>query len=633
MCPPCPFSVAARQECLEGLCTDPLAPLDFGYDLGRINAAPELETFDSCVECGTLLTSCTCGAAEARAAADHGSGAALASTLSTRSDCSTASRPGISSQQLPMDAAAAAAAGMFGAAVAAAAAAAGVDPALFRQYRAAGDRQGLLVEERLQAAAAAAAAAAAQRKRAAEGAPEGALPPPAARGRGVETGEAAPAPFSRRWAGASGVGAVVTTGIAGRTSALIQTMSSLTPATPTADAALAPTMGSFIWQHPAQALGSGSMALSSGPAPGAGQRPAGAVTTGVAEAAAALQRHAAAAATAKPAEPGVTLTVHAAPAAAAAAGASPRAHSAAAMASWQAPPASAAAASDKPPASAAGQMPAPPPPTAGSNGGGAARAASRTPRAPARRTSRAASSSGGEGGGRQLPIIPQYREGETRADKLARYRAKRERRRFQKTVRYECRKVGETLLTWFCSMATQLAPAVDPPAAARTLRHSRRAAIVAACVVRLGGRCRACSDASLPCNWAVDCALVSSMVACLACLDALFSAAACPSWYHYLCGVPFASGCPPDPAQPRPLPSCSTMPTCAPASRAGLSLPKSLLPGRPASTGRLAAPLLARARQPHWRLAPWWHAEHAGASSRASVHPHQAAAQRVLREQ
>lgn len=37
-------------------------------------------------------------------------------------------------------------------------------------------------------------------------------------------------------------------------------------------------------------------------------------------------------------------------------------------------------------------------------------------------------------------VIPPYREGETRADKLARYRAKKLRRSFQKKVRYECRK-------------------------------------------------------------------------------------------------------------------------------------------------------------------------------------------------
>lgn len=37
-------------------------------------------------------------------------------------------------------------------------------------------------------------------------------------------------------------------------------------------------------------------------------------------------------------------------------------------------------------------------------------------------------------------VIPPYREGETRAEKLARYRAKKLRRRFQHTVRYQCRK-------------------------------------------------------------------------------------------------------------------------------------------------------------------------------------------------
>ncbi|PRW60522.1 Zinc finger CONSTANS-LIKE 5 isoform A [Chlorella sorokiniana] len=37
-------------------------------------------------------------------------------------------------------------------------------------------------------------------------------------------------------------------------------------------------------------------------------------------------------------------------------------------------------------------------------------------------------------------VIPPYREDETRADKLARYRAKKLRRSFQKKVRYECRK-------------------------------------------------------------------------------------------------------------------------------------------------------------------------------------------------
>jgi hypothetical protein len=40
-----------------------------------------------------------------------------------------------------------------------------------------------------------------------------------------------------------------------------------------------------------------------------------------------------------------------------------------------------------------------------------------------------------------ISLIP-YRDGESRADKLARYRAKKARRRFQKTVRYECRKVS-----------------------------------------------------------------------------------------------------------------------------------------------------------------------------------------------
>lgn len=434
-------SCLSLQECLEGLCTDPLAPLDFGYDLTRINAAPELDAFDSCVECGAPLASCACAAAPGRAGgAAAALGGALASTLSSRSDGSTVSRPGGSSQHSPMDAAAAAAAGMFGAAVAAAAAAAGVDgSALWRQYRPAGDRQTVLVEERLQAAS----AAAALRKRGADGAPEGALPPPAARPRAGEPGEPAPAPLSRRWAGSSGVGAVVTTGIAGRGSGPISTMPSLTPATPTADAALAPTMGSFIWQHAQQGslAPAGSGMLSSGAAASSGQRPAGAVTTGLAEAAAALQRHAAAAAAtaaataaaavkAEPsAQPSVQLTVRMPIKPAPTAAASPTQRSA--------PPSAHAAPSAAPLISGSDRP-------AGSSGSGGARATARTPRAPpARRTPRAAATSGaGEGSSRELPPIPQYREGETRADKLARYRAKRERRRFQKTVRYECRKVG-----------------------------------------------------------------------------------------------------------------------------------------------------------------------------------------------
>ncbi|KAL4437401.1 hypothetical protein ABPG75_004540 [Micractinium tetrahymenae] len=442
---------AELMECLEGLCTDPLAPLDFGYDLGRINATPELEAFDSCVECGTALASCSCAAIEGRAAGaaaaaaaapDGGAaaavGGALVSTLSTRS-CSTVSRPGSNSQQSQMDAAAAAAAGVFGAAMAVAAAAAGADgAALWQRYRPTSDWQTVLVEERLRASSAAAAAA--QRKRAAEGAPEGSLPPPAAPARAVEGGEGGPVPLSRRWTGSSGVGAVVTTGIAGRGSGLIPTMPSLTPATPTADTALAPTMGSLIWQHPAHgSLGpaGSSMVLSSGAAPSGSQRPSGAVTTGLAEAAAALQRHAVAAAAAVKAEPSMRLTIRM-PAKSDTAATSPTPRSV--PLALPAPP-SAAALPAPPSAAAAAPATGVDKPAGSSGGSGGARAALRTPRAPARRTPRATSSAGGGSeGSRDMPPIPQFRKGETRADKLARYRAKRERRRFQKTVRYECRK-------------------------------------------------------------------------------------------------------------------------------------------------------------------------------------------------
>jgi hypothetical protein len=39
-------------------------------------------------------------------------------------------------------------------------------------------------------------------------------------------------------------------------------------------------------------------------------------------------------------------------------------------------------------------------------------------------------------------VVPQYREGESRAEKLERYRAKKLRRKFQPIVRYQCRKVS-----------------------------------------------------------------------------------------------------------------------------------------------------------------------------------------------
>lgn len=80
----------------------------------------------------------------------------------------------------------------------------------------------------------------------------------------------------------------------------------------------------------------------------------------------------------------------------------------------------------------------------GEGGGAADKGAAKGAAAVRRQASRARKPRPLPGAGlspEDLPEIPAYHEGETRADKLARYRAKKLRRRFKRTVRYECRKV------------------------------------------------------------------------------------------------------------------------------------------------------------------------------------------------